>query len=144
MIYLTKHKTFSFQLECCGKFGPTDYRNFGQEIPNSCYANGNSTGTNDYFTVGCLEKITALFAIGEYLEKISNWLLIGLEVTKFLHFHLIFIIFLCSYNQNVIGRQLSSIRHLCSQPNKPGKAQKLLLDVCKMHKMTCLCFSFTF
>uniref|UniRef100_A0A1B0FIL3 Polypeptide N-acetylgalactosaminyltransferase n=1 Tax=Glossina morsitans morsitans TaxID=37546 RepID=A0A1B0FIL3_GLOMM len=85
--------SYEIQFECCGKFGPTDYRNFGQEIPNSCYSNGNSTGTNDYFTVGCLEKITALFAIGEYLEKISNWLLIGLEAQQHIdasarHFHI--------------------------------------------------------
>uniref|UniRef100_A0A1A9V2R5 Polypeptide N-acetylgalactosaminyltransferase n=1 Tax=Glossina austeni TaxID=7395 RepID=A0A1A9V2R5_GLOAU len=71
--------SYEIQFECCGKFGPTDYGNFGQEVPNSCYANGNSTGATDYFTVGCLEKITDLFAIGEYVEKISNWLLIGLE-----------------------------------------------------------------
>ncbi|KAI9583476.1 protein late bloomer [Glossina fuscipes] len=71
--------SYEIQFECCGKFGPTDYRNFGQDMPISCYTNGNSTDANDYFTTGCLEKITSLFAIGEDLEKISNWLLIGLE-----------------------------------------------------------------
>uniref|UniRef100_A0A1A9W162 Tetraspanin n=1 Tax=Glossina brevipalpis TaxID=37001 RepID=A0A1A9W162_9MUSC len=74
--------SYEIEFECCGKFGPTDYSDYGQEIPISCYANGNSTGTSDYFTNGCLEKITDLYDIGESLETISNWILIGLEGTS--------------------------------------------------------------
>uniref|UniRef100_A0A1L8EGA1 Putative tetraspanin 42eq n=1 Tax=Haematobia irritans TaxID=7368 RepID=A0A1L8EGA1_HAEIR len=71
--------SYEIKYECCGRYGPNDYKIANETIPTSCYSHHNNTIAENLFVDGCIPKMTEMYSTNQRVEEISDWILVGIE-----------------------------------------------------------------